>query len=94
MAITAAKKEQQRCKDASGKIVQKYREIYTYQARQQVADDEEDEKKVVNIRELRLQRRKKKEREKAKKVAARKKGKGKALIQLESDLDSEYNSSD
>jgi hypothetical protein len=43
MATTAAEKERQRRKNASGIVVQKYGEIYTHKARQQIAEDEEDE---------------------------------------------------
>jgi hypothetical protein len=47
----AARKER---KEASSKIVQKYGEIYGYQARREIALDEEDEKEVVNMRNSRL----------------------------------------
>jgi len=43
-------------KDASGKIVQKYGEIYSHQARKDIAANEDDEKEVVNMREQRLQK--------------------------------------
>ena len=43
-------------KDASGKVVQKYREIYRNQARLQIQADIEDERQVVNIREKQLQK--------------------------------------
>ena len=47
----AARKER---KEASGKVVQKYGEIYGHQARREIALDEEDEKEVVNMRNNRL----------------------------------------
>ena len=47
----AARKER---KEASGKVVQKYGEIYGYQARRDIFLDEEDEKEVVNMRNSRL----------------------------------------
>jgi hypothetical protein len=47
----AARKER---KEASGKVVQKYGEIYGHQAWREIALDEEDEKEVVNIRNSRL----------------------------------------
>jgi len=37
-------------KEASSKVVQKYSEIYSYQAWREIALDKENEKKVVNIR--------------------------------------------
>jgi hypothetical protein len=43
-------------KDASGKVVQKYGEIYGNQACLQIQADIEDERQVVNIREKRLQK--------------------------------------
>jgi hypothetical protein len=54
-ATNSAAARRQARKEGSSKIVQKYREIYGYQARRQIAEDEEDEKKVVNMREKRLQ---------------------------------------
>jgi hypothetical protein len=47
----AARKER---KEASSKIVQKYSEIYGYQAWREIALDGEDEKEVVNMRNNRL----------------------------------------
>jgi hypothetical protein len=47
----AARKER---KEASSKIVQKYSEIYSYQARREIALDEENKKEVVNIRNNQL----------------------------------------
>jgi hypothetical protein len=43
-------------KEASSKIVQKYGEIYGYQARRDISLDEDDEKEVINMRNLRLSR--------------------------------------
>jgi hypothetical protein len=43
-------------KEASSKIVQKYGEIYRYQARRDISLDEDDEKEVINMRNLRLSR--------------------------------------
>jgi hypothetical protein len=37
-------------KEASSKVVWKYREIYRHQARREIFLDKEDEKEVVNIR--------------------------------------------
>lgn len=51
-----------------GKIVQKYGEIYSNIARRQIAEDEEEERVVVNIWEERL--RKRQEKEEAKKTKA------------------------
>jgi ribosomal protein L9 len=42
-------------KEASNKVVQKYGEIYGSVARRQIAEDEKDERQVVNMREKRLQ---------------------------------------
>ena len=49
-----AEKRKER-KEGSNKVVQKYGEIYGHQARRQIEEDEEDEKRVVNMREKRLQ---------------------------------------
>ena len=38
----------------SNKVVQKYREIYGYQAHKQIEEDKEVEKKVINMREKHL----------------------------------------
>jgi hypothetical protein len=46
-----ARKEQNK---APNKIVQKYREIYSHQARKQITKDKKDKRKVVNIQEKRL----------------------------------------
>jgi hypothetical protein len=54
-ATNSAAAQRQARKEGSSKIVQKYREIYGYQAQRQIAKDEEDKKKVVNMREKRLQ---------------------------------------
>jgi hypothetical protein len=43
-------------KEASGKIVQKYGEIYRHQARRDIFLDEDNEKEVINMRNLRLSR--------------------------------------
>ena len=40
----------QKRKEGGGKVVQKYGEIYTYQARRDIETDEEDEQRVVNMR--------------------------------------------
>ena len=40
----------QKRKEGGGKVVQKYGEIYTYQARRDIEADEEDEQRVVNMR--------------------------------------------
>ena len=37
-------------KEASGKVVQKYEEIYKHQARREIFLNKEDEKEVVNMR--------------------------------------------
>jgi hypothetical protein len=47
----AARKER---KEASGKVVQKYGEIYGHQARRDIFLDDEEEKEVVNMRNNRL----------------------------------------
>ena len=48
-----AKKQKER-KEGSNKVVQKYGEIYGYQARRQIKADKENKKRVVNMREKRL----------------------------------------
>ena len=45
----------------NNKIVQKYGEIYSYQARRQIAEDEEEEREVINMREQRVKKRLEKE---------------------------------
>jgi hypothetical protein len=52
IAETARKKR----KESSGgnKVVEKYGEIYGHQARRDIAADDEDESRVVNMREARL----------------------------------------
>jgi hypothetical protein len=54
-ANATARKEREQRKNAKGTIVQKYGEIYGGVARRQMRDDDEDEAKVVNMREKRLQ---------------------------------------
>ena len=54
-ANNAYAKQRKQRKDGSNKVVQKYGEIYGSQARRQIAEDEEDEKRVVNMCEKRLQ---------------------------------------
>ena len=54
--LTIAEDARKSRKDASGKVVQKYREIYGNQARLQIQADIEDERQVVNMRENRLQK--------------------------------------
>ena len=51
MAREKARKERN---EAPNKVVQKYGEIYGHQARRQIAEDEEDERRVINMREKRL----------------------------------------
>jgi hypothetical protein len=53
-ATKAREKAQKERNKAPNKVVQKYREIYGHQARRQIADDEEDEGRVINMREKRL----------------------------------------
>jgi vacuolar-type H+-ATPase subunit E/Vma4 len=54
--LTIAEDARKSQKDASGKVVQKYGEIYGNQARLQIMADIEDKRQVVNIREKRLQK--------------------------------------
>ena len=55
LATNNPKEEERRARnDAANKVVQKYGEIYGHVARRQIAEDEEDEKRVVNMREKRL----------------------------------------
>jgi hypothetical protein len=53
-ANNAKEKERREQNRAPNKVVQKYREIYGYQAHRQIEEDKEDDKKVVNMREKRL----------------------------------------
>ena len=50
----AKKKEKEKRNSQSNKVVQKYEEIYGYQARKQIEKDEREEERIVNIREKRL----------------------------------------
>ncbi len=55
LAATQAKeKERKERNEALNKVVQKYGEIYGNVARRQIKEDEEEERRVVNIREKRL----------------------------------------
>jgi hypothetical protein len=49
-ATTAAGEAREARKKAGNKVVQKYGEIYSHQARRQIALDREDELRVVNMR--------------------------------------------
>ena len=53
-ATKAREKARKERNEAPNKVVQKYGEIYGYQARRQIAEDEEDKGKVINMREKRL----------------------------------------
>ena len=53
-ANNAAGAERDKRKNSKGTIVQKFGEIYGGAARRQMRDDDEDEKRVVNMREQRL----------------------------------------
>ena len=56
LVTTKAKKKARKERNkASNKVVQKYGKTYGHQARRQIEEDEEDEKRVVNMREKRLQ---------------------------------------
>ena len=55
----------------NNKIVQKYGEIYGYQARRHVAEDEEEEREVIIMRERRVKRRLEKEAAKEARAAAK-----------------------
>jgi hypothetical protein len=68
-AIQAHEQARKERNQGSNKVVQKYGEIYGYQARRQIAMDEDDEKEVVNMREKREQARAEKERKKQEKAA-------------------------
>ena len=52
----AKQKEREERNNQPNKVVQKYREIYGYQARRQIAADELAEDMVVNLHERRLRR--------------------------------------
>jgi hypothetical protein len=55
LAATIAKEKARKERNkAPNKVVQKYGEIYGYQAHRQIAEDEEDKRRVVNMREKRL----------------------------------------
>jgi hypothetical protein len=54
--LSNAEAARKRRKEESGKVVQKYGEIYAYQARKQIEEDKEEEKQVVNMREKRVQK--------------------------------------
>ena len=52
-------------------VVQKYGEIYGHQARRQIAEDEEEEREVINMREKRIKAREEKEAKAREKAAQR-----------------------
>jgi hypothetical protein len=54
-ATNSAANRRKARKEGSNKVVQKYGEIYGSAARRQIAEDEHDERQVVNMREKRLQ---------------------------------------
>jgi hypothetical protein len=53
LSLTEQEREKRNDRD-NGRIVQKYGEIYVYQGRADIAADNEDEVKVVNMRNARL----------------------------------------
>ena len=53
-ANNAKEKEREERNNAPNKVVQKYGEIYGYQARKQIEEDEREEALVINMREKRL----------------------------------------
>jgi hypothetical protein len=53
-ANKAKEEERSQRNDAPNKIVQKYGEIYSHQARRQIAIDKEDEQRVINMRNKRI----------------------------------------
>jgi hypothetical protein len=55
-ASNIARKIREARKAEPNKVIQKYGEIYGYQARKQIAEDEEEERRVVNMHEKRLQK--------------------------------------
>ena len=55
LSIAEQEREKRKDKD-NNKIVQKYGEIYVYQGRADILADDEDEAKVVNMRNARLAR--------------------------------------
>jgi predicted ATP-dependent endonuclease of OLD family len=54
--LSIAKAAQLKRKDTSGKIVQKYKEIYRHQARKDIKANDNDEKEVVNMQEQQLRK--------------------------------------
>ena len=70
-ATQAREKARKKRNNISNKVIQKFGEIYGYQARRQITDDKKDKRKVVNIREERVKKKKEKERVKVKKAAAK-----------------------
>ena len=60
LTATIAKAEERTVRNKDGRIVQKYSEIYGSEARRQIEEDEEDEKRVVNIRAKRIENKEKK----------------------------------
>jgi hypothetical protein len=71
ITIKRSEKARKERKDALNRVVQKYGEIYGHQARRQIAEDEEDERRVVNMREQRIKKREKKEAKAQEKAAQR-----------------------
>ena len=51
--LSLAEQERAKRRENSGRIVQKYGEIYVYQGRKDIEEDDKDEAKVVNMRNAR-----------------------------------------
>jgi hypothetical protein len=71
IAIQAREKARKERNGEPNKVVQKYGEIYGFQARRQIAEDEEEEREVINMREKRVQKRLEKEGKAQEKAAQR-----------------------
>ena len=70
-ATQSREKARRKRNDTPNRVVQKYGEIYGHQARRQIAEDEEEEREVINMREKRIKAREEKEAKAREKVVQR-----------------------
>ena len=60
LRTTQAREKARTERNDDGRIVQKYSEIYSNIARHQIAEDEEEEREVINMREQRFKKKQEK----------------------------------
>ena len=60
LRVTQAREKARKERNNDGRVVQKYGEIYGSAARRQIAEDEEEEREVINMREQRFKKKQEK----------------------------------